>query len=173
MKRRLLLSLALTGVVFAAPVSAYGASCLTAPVGDRLAGAEIAFVGRVVAVKSIPDTSGIAQFDYSFVVSHAVKGAPPTHLTIRSAKLVDLSGVALTPTFNEDVGVLASRGPGGSFLSSACGVVDAVTLLDASDPPKGSGIKVVIGLVIAALAIGYSIRRLKKRDGAPRPNPLG
>jgi hypothetical protein len=36
----------------------------------------------------------------------------------------------------------------------------------------GGGIKVLIGLVIAALVVGYSIRRLRKRGGAPRPNPL-
>jgi hypothetical protein len=49
--------------------------------------------------------------------------------------------------------------------------VDPVTLLDASDTPKGGAIKVVIGLVIAGLVILYSVRRLKKRRNFPPPHP--
>jgi hypothetical protein len=168
-----LLVAVLAAVVLALPVAASAASCTTDSVQDRLAGAQIAFVGRVVSLRPLAHADGIPRYDYVFRVSHAVKGAPPTVVTVRSAKLVDLSGVALTSSFHEDVGVLATRGVGRTLVTSECGVVDAVALLDAGDPPKGSGIKVLIGLVIAALVVGYSIRRLKKRGGAPRPNPLG
>jgi hypothetical protein len=171
--RTLRLAVLLLGVFLAAPLAARAASCTTQPVSDRLAGADIAFVGRVVSQQPVQRANGIPQYDYTFSLSHGVKGSLPARVTVRSAKLVDLSGVALTPSFHEDVGVLATHGVGGALVTSACGVVDAVALLDAGDPPKGSGIKVLIGLVIAALVIGYSIRRLKKRDGAPRPNPLG
>ena len=68
--------------------------------------------------------------------------------------------------------MIASPGAGGRLVTTSCGLVDAGSLLGAADAPKGGGIKVLIGLIIAALVVGYSIRRLKKRGGAPRPNPL-
>ena len=170
MKRTVFVALAAALLL---PSAASAASCTTQSVQDKLAGADIAFVGRVVAQQLLPQGRGLPRFDYVFTVSHPVKGAPPPRVTVRSAKLVDLSGVALTPTFHEDVGVLAGRIKGGRFVTSSCGLADAVTLLDAGDAPKGGGIKVLIGLLIAGLVILYSVRRVKKRGGAPRPNPLG
>ena len=170
MRRAVLVAFAAALVL---PSAARAASCTTQSVKDKLAGADIAFVGRVVAQRPLPQANGLPQFDYVFTVSHAVKGVPPARVTVRSARLVDLSGVPLTPTFHEDVGVLAGRVKGGRLVTSSCGLADAVTLLDASDTPKGGGIKVVIGLLIAGLVILYSVRRVKKRGGAPRPNPLG
>jgi hypothetical protein len=168
------LVLAALAAVLLLPAAASAASCASSEsVQDKLAGADIAFVGRVVAQRPLPRGNGLAQFDYVFTVSHAVKGAPLARVTVRSARLVDLSGVALTPTFHEDVGVLAGRIKGGRLVTSSCSLADAVTLLDAGDVPKGGGIKVLIGLLIAGLAILYSVRRVKKRGGAPRPNPLG
>jgi hypothetical protein len=155
------------------PAAASAVSCSTESVKDKLAAADIAFVGRVVSQRPLPRANGIAQFDYVFAVSHPVKGAPAARVTVRAAKLVDLSGVELTPTFHEDVGVLAGRITGGRLVASSCSLVDAVTLLDEADAPKGGLIKVAIGLVIAVLVIAYSLRRVKKRGGAPRPNPLG
>ncbi len=159
--------------VVAWPAVAQAKSCLTDPVKDKLAAADVAFVGRVVSQRPLQEAKGVPQFDYVFTVSHPVKGAPAGRVTVRAAKLVDLSGVALTPGFHEDVGVLAGRGKGGTLVASTCSLVDAVTLLDVSDSPKGGLIKVAIGLLIAGSVIGYSILRLKRRGDAPRPNPLG
>jgi hypothetical protein len=172
--RRLRLLLA-GGVVavLSLPSAASAASCTTVAVKDKLAGADVAFVGRVVARNPLPRANGIPQFEYVFSTSHVVKGTQAGRVTVRSARLVDLSGVALTPSFHEDVGVLAGRGVGGALVTSSCGLVDAVTLLDESDHPKGGLIKVAIGLLIAASVIGYSLRRLRRRGDAPRPNPLG
>ena len=167
------LALAAFAAALLLPSAASAASCTTQSVQDKLAGADIAFVGRVVAQRPLQQANGLPQFDYVFTVSHAVKGVPTARVTVRSARLVDLSGVPLTPTFHEDVGVLAGRVKGGRLVTSSCGLADAVTLLDASDAPRGGGIKVVIGLLIAGLVILYSVRRVKKRGGAPRPNPLG
>lgn len=166
------IGVALLFAAVALPAGAQAKSCVTDPVKDKLAAADVAFVGRVVSQRPLQQATGVPQFDYVFTVSHPVKGAPAGRVTVRAAKLVDLSGVALTPVFHEDVGVLAGRGTGGTLVASSCSLVDAVTLLDAGDAPKGGLIKVAIGLLITALVIGYSIRRLKRRGGAPRPNPL-
>jgi hypothetical protein len=155
------------------PLAAHAESCVSASVKDKLAGADVAFVGRVVSQRPVPRANGLPQFDYTFGVSHAVKGAPSGRVTVRAARLVDLSGTELTPTFDEDVGVLARRVAGGKLVASSCSLVDAVTLLDESDHPKGGLIKVAIGLVLLVLVLGFSVRRLKRRGGAPRPNPLG
>jgi hypothetical protein len=40
---------------------------------------------------------------------------------------------------------------------------DPGTLLATSDEPRGNGIKVVVGLVILALVLAYSVRRLRQR----------
>lgn len=154
------------------PATAWGATCpQNVSIKDKLAGADVAFVGRVVAVTSVVDKTGVPKFDYRFRIDHAVKGIAGTRATVRAAKLVDLDAEVVTPSA-VTIGVLATRN-GARLVTSSCTLVDPGSLMAATDEPKGGGIKVLIGLVIAGLVVWYSVRRLKKRGGAPRPNPLG
>ena len=150
------------------------ASAVTCPgsITDRLHNADVGFAGHLISITPVAANGGIAQFDYRFAIDKAAKGPLGKEATVRAVQLVDLENRPLTSSYHDTVGVIASPGAGGRLVTTSCGLVDAGSLLGAADAPKGGGIKVLIGLGIAALAIGYSIRRLKKRGGAPRPNPL-
>ena len=150
------------------------ASAVTCPgsITDRLHNADVGFAGHLISITPVAANGGIAQFDYRFAIDKAAKGPLGKETTVRAVQLVDLENRPLTSSYHDTVGVIASPGAGGRLVTTSCGLVDAGSLLGAADAPKGGGIKVLIGLGIAALVIGYSIRRLKKRGGAPRPNPL-
>ena len=150
------------------------ASAVTCPgsITDRLHNADVGFAGHLISITPVAANGGIAQFDYRFVIDKAAKGPLGKETTVRAVQLVDLENRPLTSSYHDTVGVIASPGAGGRLVTTSCGLVDAGSLLGAADAPKGGGVKVLIGLGIAALVIGYSIRRLKKRGGAPRPNPL-
>ena len=150
------------------------ASAVTCPgsITDRLHNADVGFAGHLISITPVAANGGIAQFDYRFAIDKAAKGPLGKETTVRAVQLVDLENRPLTSSYHDTVGVIASPGAGGRLVTTSCGLVDAGSLLGAADAPKGGGIKVLIGLGIVALVIGYSIRRLKKRGGAPRPNPL-
>jgi hypothetical protein len=157
--RRILLAFVLA---LAAIPAGRAADCPRSSVKDKLDGAEIAFVGTVRAVTPVGSSGGIALADYRFDVLHGVKGDVGKHVTLRAAKLVDIDQQEVTAGSKAEIGVLASR-ENGRLVTSSCSLVDPVTLLDASDTPKGGAIKVVIGLVIAGLVVLYSLRRLRRR----------
>ena len=150
----------LVALVAAAPAS--GANCFSQSVKDKLAGADVAFVGRVVSVKPVAGKTGIETFDYGFVVDRAVKGTIGDSTTVRAAKLVDIDNQVVTAGSDVAIGVLATAA-NGRYVSSSCGLVDPGALLGASDEPKGGTIKVVIGLVILGIVLAYSYRRLQRR----------
>jgi len=147
----------------AVPATAWGANCrLDTSVKDKLDGADVAFVGRVLSVTRVPGNTGIARFDYRFRVDRSVKGAIGARATVRAAKLVDIDNQVVTPS-NVTIGVLATRA-GGRLVTSSCSLVDPGSLLGASDEPKGGLIKVAIGLVILGVVVAYSLRRLRRRQ---------
>jgi hypothetical protein len=152
--------------------SAASAITCRGSITDRLHNADVGFVGHLISVTPVAANGGIKQFDYRFAIDKAAKGPLGKEATVRAAQLVDLDLRPLTAAYHDTVGVIASPGAGGRLVTTSCGLVDAGSLLGAADAPKGGGIKVLIGLVIAGLVVWYSIRRLKKRGGAPRPNPL-
>ena len=63
---------------------------------------------------------------------------------------------------DEALGVLASLS-GAELTTEPCSLTDPGTLLATSDEPRGNAIKVVIGLLILALVLAYSIRRMRHR----------
>ncbi len=162
--RKLVLVGAAAAVV--APAAALGADCrLAESVKQKLDGSQVAFVGRVVAVTSVPGSGGVPFFDYRFRVDHAIKGLSAARVTVRATKLVDIDNQVVKPS-DVTIGVLASKRQGGLLVTSSCALVDPGSLMGASDEPKGGPIKVVIGLVLLGLVVLYSLRRLKARKEA-------
>jgi hypothetical protein len=53
---------------------------------------------------------------------------------------------------------------GAELVTESCLLTDPGALLSVSDEPRGNGIKVVVGLVILAAVLAYSIRRLRHRQ---------
>ena len=172
MRRRWRLVFAICAAALLLPSAASAITC-PGSITDRLHGADVGFAGHLLSVTPVAANGGIKQFDYRFAIDKAAKGPLGKEATVRAVELVDLDLRPLTAAYHDTVGVIASPGAGGRLVTTSCGLVDAGSLLGAADAPKGGGIKVLIGLAIAALVVGYSVRRLKRRGGAPRPNPLG
>ena len=147
----------------ASPVSATAADCFSQSVKEKLDGAEIAFIGRVKSVRPVVEHTGVQRFDYGFLVDRAVKGELAKRVTVRAARLVDIDNQQVTPKINVAIGVLASR-VDDRLVTSTCSLVDPGALMGATDEPKGGTIKVVIGMIILAIVIAYSWRRLKRRQ---------
>jgi hypothetical protein len=98
---------------------------------------------------------------YRFVVDQNVKGPVGREVEVRSAtRLVDAKDTPLI--HDEALGVLANLS-GAELVTESCLLTDPGALLSVSDEPRGNGIKVVIGLLILAAVLAYSIRRLRHR----------
>lgn len=160
---RRLLVLASLGAMLVVTARAGAVNCFSTSVKDKLEGADIAFVGHVASVRPVRTSTGIATFDYTFGVDHAVKGALGSRVTLRAAELEDIDNQVVTPAVNVAIGVLGTRAKG-RLVTSTCSLVDPGALMGASDDPKGGGIKVVIGLILLGLVFAYSWRRLKRRQ---------
>jgi hypothetical protein len=149
----------LAALVLAALVlapSALALDCPNIPLDERLDDADAAFVGRVTAERTTP--SGRV---YRFVVDQNVKGPVGREVEVRSAtRLVDAKDMPLI--HDEALGVLANLS-GAELVTESCLLTDPGALLSVSDEPRGNGIKVVIGLLILAAVLAYSIRRLRHR----------
>ena len=152
----------LAALVLAALVLAPAAlalDCPNVPLDERLDAADAAFVGRVTAERAA--STGTV---YRFVVDQNVKGPVGREVEVRSAtRLVD---AADTPIIHDEaVGVLANLS-GAELVTESCLLTDPGALLSVSDEARGNGIKVVIGLLILAAVLAYSIRRLRQRRAA-------
>jgi len=145
--------------------SALALDCPNVPLEERLAASEVAFVGRVTAERPAPG-GGIV---YRFTVDQRVKGELGREVEVHAGEpLVDAADAPLV--HDEALGVLA-RLDGATIVTESCLLTDPGALLSTSDEPKGDWIKIVIGLVILALVLVYSVRRLRKRE-LPRRSSL-
>ncbi|MCZ7590588.1 MAG: hypothetical protein M5U27_17370 [Gaiella sp.] len=118
---------------------------------------DAAFVGRVTEERAVRD--GLV---YRFVVDQNVKGPVGREVEVRSAgRLVDATDRPIV--HDEALGVLANL-RGAELVTTSCLLSDPGTLLATSDEPRGNAIKIVVGLVILAAAVAYSIRRLRHRQ---------
>ena len=160
---RALLAGAFAALLLAGPAGAV--NCFTESVKEKLDGADAAFVGKVVDVTPVSSATGVAIFDYRFQVERPVKGGLGDTATVRASKLVDIDAQEVTAASDVDIGVLATRA-GGRLVTSSCSLVDPGSLLGATDEPKGTMIKVAVGLVILGIVLAYSIRRLRRRQAA-------
>ena len=67
-------------------------------------------------------------------------------------------------------GILANRA-GATWFTTRCGITDPGAVLATVDEPKGNAIKLAIGILILASVLGYSVRRLRRKN-APPPSTL-
>ena len=131
--------------------------CPNVPLDERLDAADAAFVGRVTEERATA-TGRV----YRFVVDQTVKGPIGREVEVRSATpLVDAVDKPIVR--DEALGVLADLS-GAELVTQSCLLADPGALLSVSDEPRGNGIKVVIGLLILAAALAYSLRRLRHRQ---------
>jgi hypothetical protein len=147
-------------VALAALVAAPGAlalDCPNVPLDERLRAADAAFVGRVV-----DERRGVGEGRvYRLVVDQRVKGPVGREVEVHAAgPLVDAND---NPVLRDEaLGVLADL-DGATLVTESCLLTDPGALLSVSDEPRGNAIKIVIGLVILALVLAYSVRRLRRR----------
>jgi hypothetical protein len=137
-------------------------SCTLTPLEEQYADADAAFVGRVVAERA---GSG-GRRTYRFTVDRVLKGPIGKEVDVSAPSLTDRDGTPLA--HGVTVGVLAQL-EGANVTTTSCGLIEAGSLVTASEPERGQGIKIVIGIVIAALALGFALLRLRRRRGAGEP----
>jgi hypothetical protein len=144
--------------------------CENAPLEDRLDGADVALVGRVVSEEA-GMLRGAEQRLLTVQVEQRVKGEVPETLVVRSPSGSDCD---LLTAKNRSVGLLLTRAENGALLGTACSVVNPGELVVAGGEPRGGTIKVLIGFAILGLILLWSARRLRSGSrpdlpGAPRP----
>jgi hypothetical protein len=139
-------------------VAAPAALACTCPGGltleQRLASADAAFVGRLVAVQ------GSA---HEYEVDQRVKGdLPGDRVVVRSARDSAQCGLRRSDA-DEAVGLLLTRAEGGGWASSLCAQTNAGELLRAESPQRGQWPKLLVGVAILGLVLAYALRRLRRR----------
>ena len=141
----------------AAP-QALALDCPNTPLEERLAEADAAFVGRVTDERGGPADEIV----YRFLVDQKVKGPVGREVEVVSTvPLVDAADKAIV--HDEALGVMANL-DGARLSTESCLLTDPGALLSVSDEVRGNAIKIVIGLVILALVLAFSIRRLRTRQ---------
>jgi hypothetical protein len=138
--------------------------CAQLPVERRLADADAAIVGRVVADRET-SVRGARQTLFTVEVVQRVKGDVPDTLVVRSPLGTDCDlDDAVAPGIGRDrmTGLLLTRSPDGGWLGSVCSVVDAGELVAAGGEPRGGPIKVAIGVVILGLVLLLAFIRLRR-----------
>jgi hypothetical protein len=144
--------------------------CANEPLSKRLDDADAAVVGRVVAQRQ-GDLNGAPQLLLTVDVEQRVKGDVERTIQVRSPYRSDCDVVAPK---DEPVGLLLTRDPDGAWLATACSVVEPGPLVAEGGEPRGTLIKVGVGIVILALVVLWALRRLRRGarpdlPGAPLP----
>ena len=127
-------------------------------------------VGRVVAERP-GDLKGAPQLYLTVDVEQHIKGDIGRTLEVRSPSGTDCD---VDVPREKPVGLLLTRAPDGTWLATACSVVDPGQLVAEGGEPRGGVIKVGVGIVILALVLLWALRRLRKGSrpnlpGAPEP----
>ena len=160
--RRIPMFLVAAAVALVAAGEASAFECPATPIETRVAQADVVFVGRSTGW-TVVGGADIPQRVYTFVVDQNVKGDLGATVKVR-IPVRRANGGQVIP---DDVaaGVLASR-VGGLLFTTRCGITDPGTVLAEVDKPRGNAIKLLIGVVILASVLTYSIRRVRRRDPA-------
>ena len=151
MARRLLV--AFVAALVLAPAG-HALDCPNIPLEERLAASDVAFVGRVTERRTT--AAGVA---YRMLVDQRVKGPVGREVEVTSRlPLVDAADEPIV--LDEALGVMALL-EGARITTESCLLTDPGALLSVSDEVRGNWIKVVIGLVILAAVLAFSIHRLR------------
>jgi hypothetical protein len=150
--------------------------CADAPVEERLDGADAAVVGKVRSY-AVPESDvpiRVMTFDVETRVKgdvpNQVEGADGRRILVRVPLNTDCD-VALEP--GATTGLLLTQQPGGAWYATACSVVSAGLLVTEGGEPRGGPIKVVIGVLVLALVLLWSLRRLRKGARPDLPGAPG
>jgi len=157
----------------AALVSAGAAAacvCEALPLRERLDAADAAVAGRVVAERK-GEVKGAPVRLLTFEVEQRVKGGVGGTIEIRTPSGTDCD---VEVPRDAPIGVLLNEAPDSTWLATACSVVSAPALVVEGGQPRGTYIKVVVGLVILALVLLWAVRRRNRGarpdlPGAPTP----
>jgi hypothetical protein len=141
--------------------------CGDAPIEERLDDADAAVVGRVVADTAWQPEGGPPSRRLTVRVEQRVKGDVDETLIVLAPSGTDCDvEIAMEKT----TGLLLTRSPDGQWFASACSLVNPGELVVAGGEPRGTVIKVAIGLVILGLVLAWAFRR---RARGARPNLPG
>jgi hypothetical protein len=135
-------------------------TCPQTPIDQRIAAAEVVFVGRSTGFSPVPG-GGIAQRVYRFEVDQEVKGDLGRTVSVR-IPVRRANGGQVVPR-DVAAGILMSRA-GGAWFTTRCGITDPGVVLAEVDQQKGNGIRLIVGILILLAVLTYSIRRVKRRD---------
>jgi hypothetical protein len=168
---RRLAVLGAAGLVALVPTSA-AATCVCAelPLRERFDAADAAVVGRVVAARA-GESKGAPVRLLTVEVDQRVKGRVDRTLVVSTPARSDCE---LVVPRGRQTGLLLTRSPGGGWVATACSVVAPGPLVAEGGEPRGTTVKIGIGLLILVLVLLWSLRRLKKGarpdlPGAPGP----
>jgi hypothetical protein len=144
--------------------------CVDTPLSERLDDADAAIVGRVVAERQ-GEVRGARVKLLTVEVDQRVKGDIDRPLVVRSPSGSDCD---VEVPKDKAIGLLLTRAPDGTWLATACSVVEPGPLVAVGGEPRGGAIKVGIGIVILAIVLLWAVRRLRKGTrphlpGAPEP----
>ena len=151
---------ALATLAFTGAAHAY--TCPQTPLQQRIDDAGAVFVGRSTGFISVPG-SGIPQRLYHFEVDQEVKGDLGRTVSVR-IPVKPVNGGQVIPR-DIAAGVLMSRADG-QWFTTRCGITDPGAVLAEVDEPRGNAVKLLIGILILGAVLGYSVRRVKRRDPA-------
>jgi hypothetical protein len=157
-RRALAALLALGALASASPAVAASLECPQATMRERIDGADAVFVGTLLSSRGAHAAGARI---YRFSVEQPVKGPLGTQVDVRAPRLVDAAGAPVAP--GTDVGVLALL-DGAEFTTDSCGITNPGALLDAADEPRGTMIKVGVGVVILAAVLAFALLRLRRRN---------
>jgi hypothetical protein len=155
-------------LVTASPAAA--CVCVDTPLSERLDDADAAIVGRVVAERQ-GEVRGARVKLLTVEIDQRVKGDIDRPLVVRSPSGSDCD---VEVPKDKAIGLLLTRAPDGTWLATACSVVEPGPLVAVGGEPRGGAIKVGIGIVILAIVLLWALRRLRKGTrphlpGAPEP----
>lgn len=143
----------------AVPPGAAALDCPNVRIEKRYELAEAAFVGRVLSTRPAPGTGG--ELFYRFRVEQPAKGSFGREVEVRAARLVDADDRPIIR--DASIGVFVAY-DGAVPTTSSCALTDPGALLEVSDRPKGTAIKLGVGVVILAAVLLFSLVRLKRRQ---------
>ena len=141
--------------------------CGDAPIGERLDDADAAVVGRVVSNTAWELEGGPSSRRLTVRVEQRVKGDVEETLHVLAPSGTDCD---VEIPLEKTTGLLLTRDRDGEWFASACSVVSPGELVAAGGEPRGTVIKVGIGLVIVALVLAWAFRR---RARGARPDLPG